>query len=226
MLADPASTAQTLSPAQLSALLQNAHTIEADGHGLKVARLPDGDFVKLYRRKRLFSRVLWSPPAKRFADHAARLRALGFVTPEVVAWWRIANRPLTAVRYRPLPGETLRQRWPGLNDAERESEVARFGALLGQLHQSGVYFRSVHLGNVVRLPDGEFGLIDLSDMRIGKRALSSAKRQRNLRHILRYREDAVWLVKHHRDAWLQGYEQAAGAAVQALAQSLAEHYSA
>jgi len=209
-----------LTPAQFAALLQDAVPIESDGHGLKVARLPDGDFVKLYRRKRLFSRALWSPPARRFADHAARLRALGFMTPDVVAWWRIAGKPLTAVRYRPLPGDTLRQRWPRLNDADRAQEVQQFGALLGRLHQRGVYFRSVHLGNVVRLPDGELGLIDLSDMRIGSRALCARLRQRNLRHILRYWEDAAWLA-HHRAAWLHGYEESAGAFVHVLARALA-----
>jgi len=223
-------TANRLTPALLAALLQNAAPIESDGHGLKVARLPDGDFIKLYRRKRFFSRALWSPPAQRFAEHAVKLRALGFTTPDIVGWWRVSGQwsgqRLTAVRYRPLPGETLRQRWPRLDDAARGHEAARFGALLGRLHQLGVYFRSVHLGNVLRLPDGEFGLIDLSDMRIGKRALSTQLRQRNLRHILRSREDAVWLLEHHRTAWLHGYEQSAGAAVHALAQVLDKPYGA
>jgi len=217
-------TGSRLSQAQLAVLLQGAHTIEADGHGVKVARLADGDFIKLYRRKRLLSRALWSPPARRFAEHAARLRALGFITPDVMAWWRIPAQALSAVRYRPLPGETLRQRWPGLDAVSREQEVAQFGVLLGRLHQAGVYFRSVHLGNVLRLPDGEFGLIDLSDLRIGPGALSARQRQRNLHHILRYDADANWLLHQHRAAWLQGYEQAAGAAVQALVQGLTRRY--
>jgi len=217
-------TENHLSQTQLAALLQGAHTIEADRHGVKVARLPDGDFIKLYRRKRLFSRALWSPPARRFADHAAQLRVLGFVTPEVITWWRISGQPLSAVRYRPLPGETLRQRWPGLDAVSREQEVAQFGALLGRLHQAGVYFRSVHLGNVLRLPDDELGLIDLADLRISQRALSARKRQRNLHHILRYEEDANWLLHQHRAAWLQGYEQTAGASVQTLVQGLAKRY--
>ena len=33
---------------QLDALLQGAKTIEEDGLGIKVARLGDGDFLKLY----------------------------------------------------------------------------------------------------------------------------------------------------------------------------------
>ena len=44
---------------QLDALLQGAKTIEEDGLGIKVARLGDGDFLKLYRRKRLLSSDLW-----------------------------------------------------------------------------------------------------------------------------------------------------------------------
>jgi len=213
-----------LSTTQFAALLQGATPIESDRYGLKVARLTNGDFLKIYRRKRFFSRALWSPPARRFAKHASQLRALGFKTPEVLAWWRISAQGLTAVRYRPLPGEPLRTRWPTLDAATREQEVRQFGVLLGRLHQAGVYFRSVHLGNVLRLPDGALGLIDLSDLRIGLRPLSAHKRQRNLRHILRYQEDAVWLLHHHRIAWLEGYAQSAGDAVGLLAQALDKGY--
>jgi len=88
------------------------------------------------------------------------------------------------------------------------------------LHQRGVYFRSVHLGNILRLPDGELGLIDLSDLHISARPLSARKRRRNLRHILRYPADAHWLLAQHRAVWLQGYQHSAGAAVRALTQEL------
>jgi tRNA A-37 threonylcarbamoyl transferase component Bud32 len=199
-----------LKPEALDALLQGAKVIEEDGYGLKVARLVDGDFLKLYRRKRLMSSALWSAPAQRFADNAGRLQQLGLIAPAIVDTLLIPQRKLNGVRYQPLPGQTLRDHWRTLEPQAREGEVERFGAFLGQLHQLGVYFRSLHLGNVLCLPDRTFGLIDLSDMTISGKPLGRWKRKRNLQHMLRYKEDSTWLTQEHRTALLNGYCQQCG----------------
>jgi tRNA A-37 threonylcarbamoyl transferase component Bud32 len=201
---------RTMSEAQLATLLEGARTIEKDGLGLKVACLSNGDFLKLFRRKRLFSSAIWSPPSRRFADNASRLRELGVAAPRVRELLRINRRRLTGVIYEPLPGETLRSRWRASASDELANEVERFGMFLGQLHQSGVYFRSLHLGNVLHLPDGNLGLIDLSDMKIEDKPLDPWKRQRNLQHILRYPEDIHYLVERHRQSWIRGYREACG----------------
>lgn len=201
---------KNLSASELQELLTDSTAIEGDGHGLKVARLKNGDFLKLYRRKRMLSSALWSPPSRRFANNAERLRKLGIVTPKIQQLLLIPELQLNAVIYSPLPGDTLRNRWRHLDTASREQEVELFGTLLGKLHQLGVYFRSLHLGNVLQLPDGELGLIDLSDMKIANKPLASWKRRRNLQHILRYKEDAGWLLSEHRQAWVRGYAVSCG----------------
>ncbi|WP_285960628.1 MULTISPECIES: lipopolysaccharide kinase InaA family protein [Pseudomonas] len=201
---------KNLSASELQELLTDSTAIEGDGHGLKVARLKNGDFLKLYRRKRMLSSALWSPPSRRFANNAERLRELGIVSPEIQQLLLIPELQLNAVIYRPLPGDTLRNRWRHLDTASREQEVELFGAFLGKLHQLGVYFRSLHLGNVLQLPDGELGLIDLSDMKIANLPLARWKRRRNLQHILRYKEDAGWLLSEHRQAWIRGYAASCG----------------
>jgi len=195
--------------AQLDALLQGAKTIEEDGLGVKVARLGDGDFLKLYRRKRLLSSDLWDLPAQRFADNARGLLHLGITAPTVLEVLMISERRLSAVRYQPLPGDTLRNRLRQLDAQPRAALVKQFGTFLGELHQRGVYFRSLHLGNVLLLPDGSFGLIDLSDMKLESRPLAPWKRRRNLQHILRYGEDIAWLTQQHLDSWLEGYADSA-----------------
>ncbi|VXB46917.1 Polymerase [Pseudomonas sp. 8AS] len=201
---------KVLQPEELDALLHGAKVIEEDGYGLKVARLADGDFLKLYRRKRLMSSALWLAPAQRFADNARRLQQLGLTAPTIVDTLLIPQRKLNGVRYQPLPGQTLRDHYRALGPQERDGEVERFGALLGQLHQLGVYFRSLHLGNVLCLPDRTFGLIDLSDMTISGKPLSRWKRKRNLQHMLRYKEDSTWLTQEHGSALLNGYCQQCG----------------
>lgn len=202
----------SLSNTSLERLLEDSQTIEKDGHGVKVARLSNGDFLKLYRRKRLLSSSLWAPPAKLFARNAHCLMELGINAPTVKDLFIIPARQLSAVRYQPLPGETLRQRWRGMETECRARDVQRFGAFLGELHEKGIYFRSLHLGNVLALPDESFGLIDLSDMQIGSAALSPWKRRRNLQHMLRYAEDRAWLLDQHRDRLLAGYTQRCGGA--------------
>ncbi|SDI89859.1 hypothetical protein SAMN05216588_12810 [Pseudomonas flavescens] len=194
-----------MEPTQLDALLKNAKVIEEDGLGIKVAQLEDGDFLKLYRRKRLLSSDLWELPAQRFADNASGLSRLGITAPTVRDVLTISERRLSAVRYQPLAGDTLRNHLRKSEAATRARDVMRFGTFLGELHQRGVYFRSLHLGNVLLLPDGSFGLIDLSDMKLERNALPPWKRRRNFQHILRYDEDIAWLAKEHREDWVAGY---------------------
>ncbi|MFZ6046095.1 phosphotransferase [Pseudomonas sp. CR3202] len=204
---------RALEETDLDTLLQGAQTIEADGHGLKVARLADGSFLKLFRRKRLISSSIWSPPAQRFAENARRLQELGIAAPDIIETFQVPQRRANGVRYQPLPGETLRSHWRDLDAASRDAQVRQFGRFLARLHQLGVYFRSLHLGNVLLLPDGQLGLIDLSDMRISGHPLTSWKRRRNLQHMLRYEEDIRLLVGEHRAALLDGYAAGCGAQV-------------
>jgi RIO-like serine/threonine protein kinase len=54
------------------------------------------------------------------------------------------------------------------------------------LHGAGIYFRSLHLGNIVVTPDNEMGLIDVADMRFLRAPLNAELARRNLQHFARY----------------------------------------
>ncbi|MDF3935459.1 phosphotransferase [Pseudomonas citronellolis] len=183
---------QELDLSAYETLRAGATVLEADKHGDKVLRRADGDFIKLFRRKRLISSAALYPYAQRFADNADALRRLGIPCPEVIAVYRIAEIARDAVYYHPLPGRTLRQL---IAAGEADDGLrASLGALIAELHERGVYFRSLHLGNVVQTPEGKLGLIDISDMKTQRRALSRAQRKRNFAHMLRYAEDRQWLL--------------------------------
>ncbi|WP_339080263.1 lipopolysaccharide kinase InaA family protein [Pseudomonas sp. TMP9] len=197
---------QTLSQPELSALTANASVLELDGLGPKVLKLTDGSFLKLFRKRSVFSSETLKPYAKRFAENAERLKRLGFNSPEIIqVYWLVDPINKTAVHYWPLPGETLRHVLSSSTGQQRKELVEQFGELLAKLHASGIYFRSVHLGNVLVQPDGQLGLIDLADMRISHFALSLQKRKRNLKHMRRYVEDQKWLFEEHHDALTVGY---------------------
>jgi tRNA A-37 threonylcarbamoyl transferase component Bud32 len=196
---------QTLTTADLQRLGSDAQVIEEDGLGPKVLRLTDGTFLKLFRRRRWYTSGSFNPYSERFAVNSEQLRQMGIPTPQVLNLYRLSDGS-SAVHYAPLAGHTLRQVLQGITaPAVRQALVERFGKFMAQLHEQGVYFRSLHLGNVLVLEDGEFGLIDLADLRIYPSALNLSLRQRNLRHMQRYTVDKRWLFEEHLDALLQGY---------------------
>ncbi|SFM70307.1 Lipopolysaccharide kinase (Kdo/WaaP) family protein [Halopseudomonas yangmingensis] len=168
--------------------LKTARVLEQDGHGLKVLALADGSIVKLFRIKRLLTSQRLYPQAKRFARNAEKLQALGISCPSVIATWKLKTPPRNLVHYHPLPGETLRD-LRKRNPEQWHALLPALGAFIAKLHDRGVYFRSLHLGNIVMTPEGTLGLIDIADMRFNRRRLSHNKRSRNLQHLLRYTED-------------------------------------
>lgn len=178
------------------ALRNDGKVIEQDGHGDKVIILADGTFLKLFRRKRLITSAAIWPYAQRFADNAAKLKQLGIPCPEIIAVYRIPSIERDAVHYHPLPGLTLRQLRDGEGDCPEDIRE-RFWEFVDKVQDLGIYFRSMHLGNVVLTPEGELGLIDISDMRIKKGSLGKSLRQRNQEHILREPADIEWLISNN-----------------------------
>ena len=174
-----------LSAADFSTLIHNAKILEQDGFGPKVYHLSDGNMLKLFRRKRLFSSALLRPHSQRFCYNAECLEARGIRTLKPLRIYRLENPAWTAVLSSPLPGETLSKllREGALAWSATIPELATF---IYNLHQNGIYFRSLHLGNIVRTPDAQLGLIDIADMKIHRRPLSKHLVQRNREHFEKY----------------------------------------
>jgi tRNA A-37 threonylcarbamoyl transferase component Bud32 len=182
---------QTLSHDAYLALRARATVVERDLHGEKVLRLEDGNYLKLFRRKRLISSAAWYPYAQRFADNAIALKERGIPCPEVVGVYRIKSIQRDAVLYSPLSGNTLRELiLAGKATTGLRTQLADF---IARLHEYGIYFRSLHLGNIVLTPEATFGLIDIADLHAGRSPVPPWRRRRNLQHLLRCREDHAWL---------------------------------
>jgi tRNA A-37 threonylcarbamoyl transferase component Bud32 len=182
---------QTLSHDAYLALRANATVIERDRHGEKVLQLEDGNYLKLFRRKRLISSAAWYPYAQRFADNALILQTRAIPCPVVIATYRIPGIKRDAVLYAPLEGRSLRQI---IKSGEASSELRTvLGKFVARLHAAGIYFRSLHLGNIVLSPSGELGLIDIADLRAGNGAISRYLRRRNLQQLHKDAQDQAWL---------------------------------
>lgn len=175
-------------------LREGGTVLEFDHHGEKVVRLGDGNFLKIFRRKHLVSSALFYPYAQRFADNCKALASRQIPCPRVIDVFRVAGLKRDVVCYQPLPGKTIRQLVSeGVSRTEATDLRRSIGELIARLHQDGIYFRSLHLGNIVLTPDRGLGLIDLADLTIRKGGLNSQLRTRNMRHLQRYPDDNAWL---------------------------------
>ncbi len=112
---------------------------------------------------------------------------MGIPTVSVLGTYKIRHIKKTAVLYKSLKGITLRDYFSEKPAADRF--IGNLAEFIADIHRKGVFFRSIHFANIIVLPNGTFGLIDVSDMRIKKRSLSFNMRLRNFRHFTRYEID-------------------------------------
>jgi hypothetical protein len=167
-----------LSTRQYRALTEHAEVVARAAEQVKVLRLANGDLAKLFWMRRKPSSGWFYPYTIRFARNARRLNEMGIPSMRVKRTHFVPGQWLHLVVYEELPGQTLYE----LDMAEYLQPLARFIAML---HQKGVYFRGLHLGNVVRLADGSYGLIDVANVQFKNRALTPGERVRNLQHMIR-----------------------------------------
>lgn len=174
-----------LSNEEYLTLRKGAEVIEADSNGDKVLLLTDGTYLKLFRVKRLITSARLAPYSTRFVENAKKLARLNIPTVSVIEMFKIPSINRSAVHYNPLPGVTLRNLGSNLNKTLAE----KLGKFIRRLHEKGIYFRSLHLGNIVLTPENQLGLIDIADMKIYRHALPDQLRVRNFHHLCRYKAD-------------------------------------
>jgi hypothetical protein len=81
----------------------------------------------------------------------------------------------------------------GLDPERKQKLKAAFTRFVIGLHAKGIYFRSLHIGNVVLTPDERLGLIDFADLRIHPWPLGRYLRARNMRRMVSLTDESEWL---------------------------------
>ena len=165
---------------------------------------PEGEIYKTYYARRRLSRSAWRIPAVRFARNGRALRRLGITAPLAKAIYRYPPKRMHLVLYNRLPGEDLREA------ASRDAaHLSAAGAFLARLHELGVHFRGIHLGNVIVAEDGSLGLLDIADLNMRRSSLLPTTRARNIAHILNHPADAQPLLEYGRGRLVSDYLGAA-----------------
>jgi len=168
-------------------LSEGAQVLEQDSYGPKSLLTPGGSIIKLFRRKHWFSTAALYPYARRFRRNAERLNHYGIPSVEVQQLYRCPSIARDLAIYPRLAGTTLRRHAAEVPGGIAElGELAKFIALL---HHKGIYFRSLHLGNVLVRPDKTLALIDVADLDFKWLPMGPLLRVRNFRHLFRYQQD-------------------------------------
>jgi tRNA A-37 threonylcarbamoyl transferase component Bud32 len=197
---------EQLTKAEFNALIDQPTILEKDGYGAKVLLSNDDKIIKIFRRKRNISSAVFSPYAQRFKNNAEKLTQLGIITVAVerIAYCQELKKHL--IIYPLLAGHTLREL---LQEQYSASLIKQLGGFIAQLHERGIYFRSLHLGNILLTEHKQLALIDVADLRITKKPLSINLRVRNFAHFFRYPQDKQHLVEYGIDKFFTHYlEQA------------------
>jgi hypothetical protein len=193
-----------LSAEHYGALINGAALLRADRFGPKVYETVDGRIVKLFRVKRWWSSSMLFPYSLRFRRNSGRLQRRGYacVTVDEIFYCHAVRRH--GIIYRKLEGQPL----DGLlcaTNAKASRVFAGYAALIAALHTDRIYFRSLHPGNVLMMPDGRYGLIDVGDMRFPLLPLTERQRRRNFSHLLRSVEFRDALQHHRGEDFIDAY---------------------
>ncbi|NUM36796.1 MAG: toluene tolerance protein [Candidatus Brocadiae bacterium] len=189
-------------------MTKNSICLAKDSYGDKVLLGQNNTIYKIFRRKRFFSSALFFPYAVRFFKNAKKLKKSGIPTVEAQSIFYIPDLKRHLVTYPALSGMTLREKLKKQDSLEQG--ISLFLELLCNLHSKGIYYRSLHFGNIFVLEEGKLALIDISDMMFWPWPLWLQSRAKNFRHFLRYAEDIEALKKYGWERFVKQYADLGG----------------
>ena len=174
-------------------------------------------FIKAWHPKRTLTSARLHPYDLRFRNNAAKLRNLGFSAPVVRGWGAVGFDGTRFISYEALPGHSLRSLAP-------EVDLTGTATFIAGIHEAGVDFRSLHLGNILWAGGDEYGLIDLTDCRFHGRPLTLRRRAGRLIYLCTHKRDLAFMATDERwVVFLDAYCRAAGAELEELQRHASRH---
>lgn len=149
--------------------------------------------LKLWHLSSDISSARLNPYSTRFRVNSGRLRERGVSAPDVCGWGKVHDSRMHYVCYRELPGQSLRDWIP----KENLSAAARF---IAGLHEAGIDFRSLHMGNILWDGKERFSLVDVTDCGFQQRPLGLQRRTRRILYFCFHQKEREYLGAERR--WL------------------------
>ena len=188
---------------EYSDLLEKNEVLERDPWGVKVLETPDKKILKIFRLKRLFSSAYFYPYALRFKHNAAFLEKKGVKTVDVENIVYCMGVQRHVLSYKKVMGQPVSSAIEKSQDSK--ALLKKLISFVTSLHSKGIYFRSLHLGNIIMEPDGTFVLIDISDMRFFPHKLTINQRIRNWKHVLKNEFEREIIADYGWDDFINEY---------------------
>lgn len=186
--------------------LQTSPTILKWNGSKPVLAKNDHNIIKyFYKTTWNFSSGYWWSYAIRFEIHARRLRALGIAAPVVHDLLHYPEEHCYIVNYAYINGETIHSM------AKRGNfmPMKKLPEFIAKLHKLGVYFRDLHLENIIWQDSADFALLDTIRIKFHKKSLNLQQRAHNLAFLLNRHEDQELFKEFGFDKLVQTYLQAA-----------------
>ncbi len=203
-----------LSTEQFTTLIQDKHaTILSDSKaGPKVLKMQNGDIVKIFYDT--LKIPLSMPHALRFNRSAQILKTAGFLAPQIKCLKYYPAQKAYVLIYGEIPGQDFRS----LSSKAHPAVLGKLPSFLASLHQKGIFYRGIHLGNVLLTPNQEIGLVDITNVSKSNKPLSLKQCAKNLAHFVYYWRDIVVFTAYSRRRFLDEYARAAKLDAQELKQ--------
>jgi len=165
---------------------------------------PDNEIVKSFYRRKRFSTSTFIPQAMRFVRNGRKLLEKGIVGPVANDVIYCPEIPVHMVIYQKLAGDDLRE----MCAAGKIQCLVRLPEYLADLHDRGIFFRAIHLGNI--LFDGaNMAIIDVSDLSTKNQPLNVFQRVRNFAHLLNSEDDKAYFASFGVHDFITAYLKAA-----------------
>lgn len=174
-------------------IIENNYIIKRCGNLPKVLCTEDNKIIKIFYPKNKYSSDNFKPYALRFYKNSIKLKYLNVTAPHIFKIQYFAERRVYLLYYEKIMGENL-EILIQLGKKELYEKIAIFLALL---HQNGINFRSIHLGNLVYEKEEGIALIDISSMKFKKSSLSLWQRYKNILKLVS--------MKKQRKLWSKNY---------------------
>lgn len=154
-----------------------------------VLRAPDNTIIKHIYKRGLWSSSTFYPYAKRFIKNSEALRTLNITAPKVKSFYKVPEKNCHLLLYKNLKGSTIRD----LAHKGDQNALIHLAKIFARLHQQGVFFRDLHMDNIIQQTSDDFALIDVASVSIKRSSLGISQRARNIAHSMNKKKDlAIW----------------------------------
>ncbi len=191
---------QTIDRVQLSQFINDKQVLEGTVERPGLMLTPAGEIVKFFYRRKIISTATIFPQALQFESSSQKLLVRDIPAPIVKEIIYCQEIPVHMVIYDRLDGVDVRE----LCGSTGVECLVRLPGFLAHLHKIGIYFRAIHLGNIL-VYDDIISLVDISDLSVQKFSLGVFKRARNLAHLFNSEADKTFFVRYGVNKFIQEY---------------------